>query len=370
MIACSRAAYERMQRLKDQWKKEEPETELICKVKCAALPEVSEKKSLTDCVGEYFSCVDAIIFICAAGIAVRSIAPWIARKQQDPAVVVMDETGVFCISLLSGHWGGANELTKKLARMTGAFPVITTATDREEKFAVDLFARKNGLYLTDWKLAKKLSARLLEGGRIGMYCALPVEGAVPEEVRLIKEKNLESPAESLGVAVSVKRADRESFGETLQLVPQILAAGVGCKKGTPEEKIEAAVESCLMEEGICPEALCMVASIDLKKEEAGLLSFCKKKGLPFLTYPAWALEQVPGRFSESSFVESVTGVANVCERSAVLAAGGFPEGKKSWCGKKQRDAAPSGADALLICRKKIYDGVTVALAQKKARVKF
>lgn len=347
LIACSRAAYERMQRLESQWKKEEPETEIICRVKCAALPEISEQKSLTDCVGEYFSRVDAIIFICAAGIAMRSIAPWIAHKQKDPAVIVMDEAGAFCISLLSGHWGGANELTHKLARMTGAAPVITTATDREKKFAVDLFARKNGLYLTDWKLAKKLSARILEGEKIGMYCALPVEGAVPEEVHLIKEQDLESPKETLGVAVSLKRADRERFGETLQLVPRILAAGVGCKKGTSEEKIAAAVESCLTEEGICPEALGMVASIDLKKEEAGLLSFCEKRGLLFQTWTAEELRRAPGDFSDSPFVESVTGVANVCERSAVMAAG-MP----------------------LICKKKIYDGVTVALAQKKASVKF
>lgn len=372
LIACSAAAYERMQRLKEIWKQQEPETEMICKVKCSALPALSEEKSLTDCVGEYFSSVDAIVFICAAGIAVRSIAPWIAHKKEDPAVIVMDEGGAFCISLLSGHWGGANELAQRLARMTGAVPVITTATDREKRFAVDLFARKNGLFLTDWKLAKKISARILEGERIGMYCDFPVRGEAPEEVELIKEPDLRRLKERTGIAVSWKTADKCRFPETLLLVPQVLAAGVGCKKGTSEEKIEAAIESCLKEAGVCREALCAVASIDLKKEEAGLLSFCEKRRLPFLTYSAEALGQVPGNFSDSSFVESVTGVANVCERSALLAAGGFPDPGKRCAdrgGKGQKDAL-AGADTLLISRKKIYDGVTVALAQRKASVKF
>ena len=104
---------------------------------------------------------------------------------------------------------------------------------------------------------------------------------------------------------------------------------------------------CLSEERIRPEAVFAVASIDLKREEAGILSYCNRNRLPFLTYSPDTLRQVPGEFTDSSFVEQMTGVSNVCERSAVAASGGS-----------------------LICRKRIYEGVTVALAEKKGSVVF
>lgn len=180
MIACSRQAFGLMQTLKEQWEKHEKEQRLgrgggpqeirfICKVKCSSLPDISEEKMLTECVREGFeNRADAIVFFCAAGIAVRTIAPFLRHKSVDPAVLVIDETGKFCISLLSGHVGGANELAERIGSLIGAVPVITTATDREQKFAVDDFARKNGLALTDWKLAKQVSAAILEGERIAI----------------------------------------------------------------------------------------------------------------------------------------------------------------------------------------------------------
>lgn len=351
LVACSAAAWELLQKLKEAWEKQEPETEFVTVVKCASLPELSEKESLTECVGKWFSQVDAIVFLCASGIAVRSIAPWIVHKSKDPAVLVMDETGKFCISLLSGHWGRANALAEKLARITGAVPVVTTATDREAKFAVDAFARKNDLVLTDWDLAKRISARILEGERIGFYSEALTEGTMPEELYAVPaqeayKKSGKQRGGQTGIAVSCRSAARQFFAETLLLAPKTVVVGVGCKKGTSEEKIDVAIRRCLEEEGICPEAVCALSSIDLKREEAGILSYCEAKGIPFLTFPADVLKRAAGDFSESAFVESVTGVSNVCERSAVAAGG------------------------VLFCRKKVYDGVTVALALKKASVRF
>lgn len=94
--------------------------------------------------GRQFEEADALIFIGACGIAVRSIAPYIVSKKQDPAVLVLDECGKFVISLLSGHLGGANELTQTVAEILGAQPVVTTATDLHKRFAVDVFAKKSG----------------------------------------------------------------------------------------------------------------------------------------------------------------------------------------------------------------------------------
>lgn len=115
--------------------------------------------SLRDWTGRRFAQSDAIIFIGACGIAVRSIAPFVSSKKTDPAVVVIDEQGKFAISLLSGHIGGANELTEEISNLLHATPVITTATDINNKFAVDVFAKTNGCYISDMTMAKEISAK-------------------------------------------------------------------------------------------------------------------------------------------------------------------------------------------------------------------
>ena len=117
--------------------------------------------------GEKFSDSDALIFIGATGIAVRSIAPYVASKKSDPAVLVVDECGKFVISLLSGHLGGANELALKTAEILEAIPVVTTATDLHHRFAVDVFAKKNHLYFTEREAAKQISAAVLDGKQVG-----------------------------------------------------------------------------------------------------------------------------------------------------------------------------------------------------------
>ena len=130
--------------------------------------------------GEKFSDSDALIFIGATGIAVRSIAPYVASKKSDPAVLVVDECGKFVISLLSGHLGGANELALKTAEILEAIPVVTTATDLHHRFAVDVFAKKNNCNIFNMKAAKEVSAALLAGKKVGFYSEFPVEGELPE----------------------------------------------------------------------------------------------------------------------------------------------------------------------------------------------
>lgn len=375
MIACSRQAYERMQTLKHKLTEAQQDITVLDRVKCSALQEKSMTQSLTACVKEWWDEVDAIVFLCAAGIAVRSIAPCIGHKSTDPAVVVIDETGTFCISLLSGHMGGGNELAMRLAGLLHAMPVITTATDREGKFAVDDFARKNHMVISDWKKAKDFAVHILNGGTVFMtaqlsaveVCGNPPDGVVWEQPEGQRSGQHTEPPEAVSGQDSVmsaagneqdsmhiiisyrdKPADTEEKASgCLQLVPRVIAVGIGCKKNTPKEKIAAAVRQCLREEHVLPEAVFIVSSIDLKKQERGLVDYCSERSLPFVTYSADALNQLEGDFTASSFVGEVTGVSNVCERSAVLA-----------------------SEGMLLCRKKVYDGVTVALAEKKGRVIF
>ena len=163
------------------------------------------EETLGQWTGKAFASYDGLIFIGACGIAVRAIAPFVRDKFKDPAVTVMDEGAGFAVSLLSGHVGGANKLTREAALVAGAVPVISTATDVNGKFAVDVFAADNGLALSDRRLAKLVSARLLTGARIPFYSAHPVKGEIPEELLLCEEAETFLKEPGLKIAVSEKK---------------------------------------------------------------------------------------------------------------------------------------------------------------------
>lgn len=303
---------------------------------------------LREWTGKRFADSDAIIFVGACGIAVRSIAPFVKSKKTDPAVVVVDEKGNYAISLLSGHLGGANELACEIAELAGAEPVITTATDLNRKFAVDVFAKKNGCRISDMKLAKEISAALLAGEEVGFCTDFFCMGELPRGLCLCEAQD-EKP--ELGIFVTLHEGER-LFARTLYLVPGILTVGVGCKKGTPKETVEEVIRRACAEISVSPAAVAQVASIDLKKEEEGILEYCKERNLPFVTYTAEELRRAEGTFTASRFVEKVTGVDNVCERAAVLG------------------SSTDGKAGRLIGRKYAQDGVTAALAVKDWRVEF
>ena len=289
-----------------------------------------------ECCGQAFGTSDLLVFVGACGIAVRKIAPYVRDKRTDPAVVCVDEQGTFAISLLSGHIGGANGLTKTIAQAIDAVPVITTATDVNGKFSVDTWAAENGCVIDDMKLAKAVSAAILERD-VPFFSALPVAGRLPDGLTM-------GNTGDLGICVSFQ--ERAPFARTLRLIPRILHLGIGCRKGTPKETIAQAVDRVFRENHLDFRAVCLAASIDLKQEEPGLLAFCRERELPVKFYSAAQLSAVPGEFTPSPFVRSVTGVDNVCERAALL-----------------------GAERLLV--KKTADcGVTVAVAVKHWEVHF
>lgn len=262
--------------------------------------------------GKMFETQDAVIFIGASGIAVRAIAPHIQDKKEDPAVLILDEQGSFCIPLLAGHIGGANELAVKLCEQLGSTPVLTTATDVNKQFAVDVFAVKNRLFISDMQLAKEISAKLLHHEPVGFISELPVTGTLPQG--LVAGEGIAE----LGICVGVHH-QQPPFAKTLWLIPQNITLGIGCRKGTPKPVIDSFVKEVCRHSGIFHEAIYQAASIDLKSGEKGLLEYCEQYQLPFTTYSAEALNEVEGEFSGSGFVASVTGVDNVCERSALLA---------------------------------------------------
>ena len=308
---------------------------------------------------------DAIIFVGATGIAVRAIAPFITRKAVDPAVLVIDEAGRYVISLLSGHLGGANALARTAASLIEAEPVITTATDAESAFAVDIFAKENGFLLTDLRKAKEVSAKVLRGEKLRIYSDIPMERLVQRparhEAELVPVQDIDradivisyrthilklasepqhpvtrtdavqihhlvdrdsgTSATSGSLGVSEHPSEKASQGIGLRLIAKRVHVGLGARKGVTQAEVAAAVVTCLEDAGIDPRAVVALASIDLKKQEAGILAYSYESGVPFVTYTAEELRTVEGAFAGSSFVQSVTGVANVCERAAAFAAG-------------------------------------------------
>ena len=393
IICFSLTGLETASRLKTEFEKQGHRVLLASKSKYL---KDSIQESVLKWTESRFSADDGILFVGACGIAVRSIAPYVASKKSDPAVLVIDECGKFVISLLSGHLGGANELALTASEILNAQAVVTTATDLHERFAVDIFAKKNGCDIMNMTAAKEVSAAVLAGEKVGFYSEFPWTGKLPqglipcdrkgvpvsldeknrtgklpgevtkkqetgkspEEVmekqetgkaaeEVSAEESAGEQAVKLGIAVAIHKSCAP-FLSTVQVIPKVVTLGMGCRKNKEPEGIEKAADSCLEQEDIFPQAVEQLASISIKKHEPGLLALAEKKKLPFLTFEGEELMKVQGDFTPSAFVKSVTGADNVCERSAVL---GAAKGK-------------------LIKRKSGGDGVTTALALREWEVHF
>lgn len=288
--------------------------------------------------GEIFNEYDALVYVCASGIAVRMTAPFLVSKRSDPAVIVIGEQGTHVIPVLSGHIGGANAFAELIAEKIGAEAVITTATDTGGRFSPDSFAVANDLLITDFYAAKKIASAVLEGKKIGFKCGLPYD-FLPDD--LVVSEDTEFGIIVGDVSVS------SLYSTTLYLQPKNIVIGIGCKKGTPADDISEAVRKAFSDNGISQGRICKAASIDLKADEAGLLEYSHNTGISLVTYSSEELMKVKGDFTKSEFVRSVTGVDNVCERSAVLFSGGK-----------------------LVIRKTALNGVTVAAAEMPVEIDF
>lgn len=372
---------------------EEQEHAVSLYTKSKYIPE-SIKESTKEWARKQFESADGIIFIGATGIAVRSIAPYVASKKTDPAVLVTDECGKFVISLLSGHLGGANELALQAAEALHAVPIVTTATDLEGKFAVDVFAKKNNCHIFRMKEAKEVSAALLAGEKVGFYSEFPWEGELPDGLvnccglrdenwisenepgtNVQNDNQIKSASDlfpKVGIAVTIHK-NCTPFLSTTHVVPQAVALGMGCRKNKEAQAVEKAAFTCLEENQIYPQAVACLASIDIKKEEPGLLALAEKMGIPFETFSSEELLAVKGEFTASSFVRRTVGVDNVCERSALKAAqdriclntGRIPERNQTKPGTRR-----GGEHCRLIQRKQAADGVTAALVLADWRIHF
>lgn len=296
---------------------------------------------------EHFSSLDALVFIGAMGIVVRDMAPYLKSKLTDPAVVVLDEKGQYAISVLSGHFGGANALTKGLAELLDAIPVVTTSSDVNGKIAIDVFAQKNDLVISSMKKAKICASKIVSGEPVSFSCDSKVMGKIPPELSFNK-KNAK-------FHVIVNPYIQNPDDEILHLIPKAFVAGIGCKKGTTAEVIEVRVKEELAIKNIDFRSIKGIGSIDIKSEEPGLLEFAQKKKIPLHFYSAEELAALEGDFTSSKIVSQITGVENVCERAAFMLAKSEDEKTLKEC---------------MVIPKSGKDGVTVSIMKIDWSVSF
>ncbi len=312
------------------------------------------EEKLSVWTGKRFKDSDLIIFVGATGIAVRSIAPFLQSKKTDPAVLCVDEAGTFVISLVSGHIGGANREAKLLAEGLGAVPVITTATDLNGKFAVDVFAADNGLFISDLSLAKYMSALILDGDRIPVRSEFPLVGDMPEE---LVYTGLTDPKDREHLSLQIGIHDN-GMRNTLYLVPGIVTVGVGCRKDKEPEELVRFISELLEKKRIHPAAVEQIATIDIKQDEPAVRAVAAHFGVQLQTFDAQALRSCPGDFTASEFVSRTVGVDNVCERSALL---GAMEKEREW------DRGEQSGHIELIVKKTAANGMTAAMAVREWR---
>lgn len=273
-----------------------------------------------------FADVEQLVCIMATGIVVRILGRELKGKDQDPAVVVMDEAGQFAISLLSGHLGGANDLARQLGALCGAAPVITTATDVNNLPAWDQAARDAGLLVEPVAHLKTLNRLLLDGEKIALVDQRRrIAGAFAGVPAVTLYDNFAAAMRS-GVAGLVFVTHRhlphlQNQAEMLALRPRDLVVGIGCNRGTSCEEIETAVRNKLKQAFLAFASIASIASIDAKRDESGLLEFAEKHRLPLEFHSADELNRVDVPSPVSPHAQQAVGAKGVCEPAARLSSG-------------------------------------------------
>lgn len=277
--------------------------------------------SFSHCVEQLFQRYSAILFICATGIVVRTIAPLLVSKLADPAVLVMDEQGKHVISLLSGHVGGANQLTQEIAKLVGADPVITTATDVNQVAALDMIVQSMNAHVVDYRESVKLvNHMLVSGKRVGLY---QQHAQVNDTRGFIIVDNLEQlPELDLLVWVSFHQQLPVLNIPTVHVIPRCIVAGMGCRRDTSIQALEQLLRDHCQTQNVHFSALNALGSVDIKKDEQGLLQLAEQLNLPISFYAVEELAPHQHRFPQSEFVQKTLGIGSVSQPVAWLMSDG------------------------------------------------
>ncbi len=279
-----------------------------------------EPSQLRSLIKNNWNSYDAHIFIMASGIVVRMISDLIKDKTTDPAVIVCDDMGKYAISLLSGHIGGANRLTNLVTNITGAIPVITTATDARNMLAFDEVATVNNWKILNPKKIKTLNSMLIENKKIAIL-------GEDEEVlnKFCNSENIIKVANSAEInklkpdaIVVIDNIYNNTEIPILHILTKKIVVGIGCKQNVLVNDIENAVKFALNEKNLGFEDISYLTSIDIKENEKGLLEFAKNQNLQIKFFSGKELNNITVP-TPSSFVKKITDSYSVSEASAILA---------------------------------------------------
>ena len=308
----------------------------------AKLPDanyIQAQHGIKSCIEKLWAEYDGIVCVMAVGIVVRCISGLIDNKYSDPCVVVVDEQCTHVISLLSGHLGGGNRLTELISSTCGAQPVITTASDLSGHTAVDIWAVEHNFLVANSLSLARVTSRLLEKASLNLFQEKNYVRDMPEDFNLVMEK---------GDADIIIGPNISPDQQQLHLIPRINYIGFGCRAGAEKHEFAEMVELLAEETGIEPGTVAGIASIDIKKNEQGLLEFAKERKWPVRFF---SRDEILGIYNEdldiSRRVEEKIGVYGVCEPAALLA------------------AAYRGIPGKLIVKKKKWNRITAAVAVRE-----
>ncbi len=305
-----------------------------------------------------FDSYDGIILVMALGIVVRTIAPLIVDKKKDPGIVVIDVTGRFAISLLSGHLGGANALAREAGEILGAIPVITTGTDVRDTIAPDMMAKEIGADLTPFDLLKRVSSAIVDGDRVLVINPEKIpfaqlSGTLKPNILLHGEWPDPMPLARAAIVISSSSAPpTDLLPVHVTIHPRVLAVGIGCNRGTSAKEIISLVEQTLEKANLSVSSIARFATIDLKKDEEGILETARFFNRPLEIYTREELSQIDSP-NPSEVVRSHVGTPGVSEPAALLAI-------------RLHAPFPDGSGELSIEKVK-SENATMAVARWKAR---
>ena len=304
-------------------------------------------QGLKEFISQIFDKYDYLVFIMATGIVVRTIAPLIISKFSDPAILVMDEKGNNIISLLSGHMGGANEMTLYMSDLINSHPVITTATDVNKKSSLDMIAKKLNGHIDDFRdNVLKINSMLVNNEEVHLY----IDGnykinhngftLYDEKTDLDKVRNLVIVTNKKDINKILNKNIENLNEKIIKVTPKDIVIGVGCKKNTDSNHMKNSLIKFLAEYNIDINAVKEIGSIEIKKDEKAIIDLAKFLDVKFKIFSVEEISKVDHLYEKSDWVKKNVGVYSVSDPVAHL----LSEGR-------------------VIINKQKYDGITFSIGR-------
>jgi cobalt-precorrin 5A hydrolase len=352
VVAITKRGVETALGIKEALAKQSLQSKVYAPAKYSQTGVIPLDKKLDEFIQDTYNKVDAIVAVMATGITIRAVAPLLESKFVDPAVVGVDASGRFVISLLSGHYGGANELTRLISEGIGATAVITTASDVMGKQSIDELARILHLKIVNPESLVAVNSAIVNGEKL----AIVMLGETKIPLTKIIGFNIEKASTVEEAAAIINRYDasavitqatlpQNKFTKPITfLKPLTVAVGLGARKDVAEDAIMDAVNAALTKANVPLERVDRLATVSIKRDSESMISAAEKLGLRLEFFDVETLRALEhGDLSpDSEIVKRNIGVGGVCERAALIAAGKNPR---------------------LILKKTKLNGVTVAVAE-------